>query len=167
MIAAAAVAARPLLVAAGAVAGLIVGSFVGALSARWPRGESVVRGRSQCDACGRWAAGSPTRAVLSFVACAGVAAIAARRFHPHLAAELACALVGATAFAAAPPSGGAGGRGVRLDADRAGAAGRDRVLASRPPDAAAGDRGVLAPARAWAPPARQLIGAAAGFGIWR
>jgi len=33
--------------------GAIVGSFLGALVMRWPRGESVVRGRSKCDGCGR------------------------------------------------------------------------------------------------------------------
>ena len=34
-------------------AGLIVGSFLGLLSLRLPRGEGVVRGRSRCAGCGR------------------------------------------------------------------------------------------------------------------
>lgn len=37
--------------------GAIFGSFLGAAVTRWPRGESVVRGRSHCDGCGaalRW-----------------------------------------------------------------------------------------------------------------
>lgn len=35
-----------------AVLGAIVGSFVAALVVRWPQGRSVMRGRSECDACG-------------------------------------------------------------------------------------------------------------------
>jgi len=37
--------------ALGAVLGVIVGSFLGALITRWPAGRSVLRGRSHCDAC--------------------------------------------------------------------------------------------------------------------
>jgi leader peptidase (prepilin peptidase)/N-methyltransferase len=33
--------------------GAIIGSFLGAIVTRWPRGESIVRGRSKCDSCGR------------------------------------------------------------------------------------------------------------------
>lgn len=33
--------------------GAIIGSFLGAIVTRWPRGEGVVRGRSRCDGCGR------------------------------------------------------------------------------------------------------------------
>ena len=33
--------------------GVIIGSFLGALVTRWPRGISVLRGRSVCDDCGR------------------------------------------------------------------------------------------------------------------
>jgi leader peptidase (prepilin peptidase)/N-methyltransferase len=33
--------------------GLIAGSFLGALVMRWPRGESILWGRSKCDGCGR------------------------------------------------------------------------------------------------------------------
>jgi leader peptidase (prepilin peptidase)/N-methyltransferase len=32
--------------------GAILGSFIAALVIRWPEGRSVMRGRSQCDACG-------------------------------------------------------------------------------------------------------------------
>ena len=35
------------------VLGAIVGSFVAALVIRWPQDQSVMRGRSACDACGR------------------------------------------------------------------------------------------------------------------
>jgi leader peptidase (prepilin peptidase)/N-methyltransferase len=37
----------------GSGVGAIFGSFLGALVMRWPRGESVMRGRSKCDHCGR------------------------------------------------------------------------------------------------------------------
>lgn len=38
---------------AGGFAGLIIGSFIAALTSRWPQGRSIVHGRSACDACGR------------------------------------------------------------------------------------------------------------------
>jgi leader peptidase (prepilin peptidase)/N-methyltransferase len=45
--------ASPLVRAAlGALLGLVVGSFLGALVTRWPEGQSIMRGRSRCDACG-------------------------------------------------------------------------------------------------------------------
>ena len=37
----------------GSLSGAIIGSFLGAIVMRWPRGESVLRGRSKCDGCGR------------------------------------------------------------------------------------------------------------------
>jgi leader peptidase (prepilin peptidase)/N-methyltransferase len=44
--------APPLLLAAlAAMGGLILGSFIAALSWRWPRGLSIVHGRSRCDSC--------------------------------------------------------------------------------------------------------------------
>jgi len=42
-----------LLVAAGAIAGAIAGSFIATLCARWPRGEQATAGRSRCDSCNR------------------------------------------------------------------------------------------------------------------
>jgi leader peptidase (prepilin peptidase)/N-methyltransferase len=43
----------PLLrLALGATAGLLLGSFIGALTWRWPRDISIARGRSCCDSCG-------------------------------------------------------------------------------------------------------------------
>lgn len=36
----------------GALLGLVIGSFLGALVIRWPEERSVVRGRSVCDGCG-------------------------------------------------------------------------------------------------------------------
>ena len=36
----------------GGIAGLIIGSFIAALTWRWPQGRSIATGRSTCDACG-------------------------------------------------------------------------------------------------------------------
>jgi leader peptidase (prepilin peptidase)/N-methyltransferase len=37
----------------GSGIGAIIGSFLGTIVMRWPRSESVARGRSRCDGCGR------------------------------------------------------------------------------------------------------------------
>lgn len=37
----------------GSGLGAIIGSFLATIVSRWPRGESVIRGRSRCDRCGR------------------------------------------------------------------------------------------------------------------
>lgn len=94
----------PFVILLGGLLGLIVGSFVGALVVRWPRGESVARGRSHCDRCGAVLGPADLVPVLSFVLARGCCRRCGAAIDPqHLAAELACALVGATAFAAAPP----------------------------------------------------------------
>ena len=92
------------LIAIGVIAGLIIGSFIGALVQRWPRGESVAHGRSACDACGTPLRPHELIPLLSFVAQRGrCRACGAPIPRAHAAAEAAAALVGATAFAAAPP----------------------------------------------------------------
>lgn len=94
----------PMLIAGGTVAGLIAGSFIGALVSRWPRGESVVHGRSHCDSCGHGLRARDLVPVLSYVALRGrCRECGARILAAHLVAELGAALVGATAFAVAPP----------------------------------------------------------------
>lgn len=92
------------LVAFGALAGLIAGSFIGALVARWPQGRSVARGRSACDACGTGLTWRELIPLVSFLAQRGRcrncgAPIPAS----HVAAEAAATIVGASAFAVAPP----------------------------------------------------------------
>jgi len=37
----------------GSGLGAIIGSFLGAIVMRWPRGQSVMKGRSRCDGCDR------------------------------------------------------------------------------------------------------------------
>lgn len=89
----------------GAIAGSIAGSFAGALVTRWPLGRSVGAGRSRCDSCGRVLAPRELVPVLSFLYARGRCGTCGAAIPPdHLAAEIACALVGATAFAAAPPA---------------------------------------------------------------
>lgn len=88
----------PAWAAAGGVLGLVAGSFVGALVARWPRGESVARGRSRCDACGRTLASRELVPLLSFVLQRGrCRACGAPIARDHLVAELGGLMVGASA----------------------------------------------------------------------
>lgn len=96
-------------IAFAAVLGLVLGSFIAALTQRWPAGRSM-GGRSACDSCGatlRWFELLP---VVSFAVQAGRcrrcgAAIPVR----HLAIEIAAAAIGATALWVAPgPAGWAG-----------------------------------------------------------
>lgn len=42
-----------LLIAAAAIAGAIIGSFIATLCLRWGRGEQATAGRSRCDSCDR------------------------------------------------------------------------------------------------------------------
>lgn len=96
---------RPLLVMLGGLAGLIAGSFIGALVQRWPRGEQVARGRSRCDSCGHRLSAADLVPLLSFLVRRGRCRWCGAAIPPaHLAAEVAAGLVGATAFAAAPPA---------------------------------------------------------------
>ncbi len=95
----------PLLALLGGLAGLIAGSFVGALATRWPRGRSVADGRSRCDACGYVLKVPDLIPVASFALLHGKCRACGAAISPvHLAAELACAIVGATAFGVAPPA---------------------------------------------------------------
>lgn len=50
-----------------AVLGLIVGSFLGVVAHRLPRGESFVTGRSRCDGCGELVAGYDNVPILSWL----------------------------------------------------------------------------------------------------
>ena len=91
-----------MIVVLGALAGLIAGSFVGTLAVRWPEGRGV-GGRSACDGCGAVLGPRDLVPLVSWLArrgrCATCgAAIDAR----HPVAEVACAIVGASALMAAP-----------------------------------------------------------------
>lgn len=94
----------PALVAAGGAAlGAIVGSFLGAILTRWPRGETVLSGRSRCDDCGKTLRAIELIPLLSWLLLRGRcarchAAIDSRQF----AMEAAAAMIGATAMLIAP-----------------------------------------------------------------
>lgn len=85
--------------------GLVFGSFIAALTWRWPRGESIVRGRSRCDHCATPLGWRDLVPVLSHTVnrgrCRHCGAPIARR---HLAIELGGGLVGAVAALAAAPA---------------------------------------------------------------
>lgn len=88
---------------AGAVLGAIVGSFVAALVVRWPRGESVVGGRSRCDSCGETLRARELVPLLSYLLQRGRCRRCGERIDPkHMAIELAAALIGVVAVLAHP-----------------------------------------------------------------
>lgn len=91
----------------GAGLGVIIGSFLGALVMRWPRGESVMRGRSHCDACGR------TIGLRDLIPLIGALLQRGRCRHcgapidaAHMAMEAGCALIGGIALWTLPPFAG-------------------------------------------------------------
>lgn len=82
-------------VAAGAVLGLIAGSFLALLTWRWPQGLGI-GGRSRCDGCGVGLGPLQLVPVLSFMAQRGRCAACGQAIAPrHLAIELAAAVIGA------------------------------------------------------------------------
>ncbi len=89
--------------AAGFVLGAIVGSFLAAILIRWPEGRSVMKGRSQCDSCGRTLSPRDLVPILSWFLvrgrCRHCGAAIDRR---HLAIEAGAALIGLTAIFAHP-----------------------------------------------------------------
>ena len=84
-------------------AGLIVGSFLGLVSLRLPRGEGVVAGRSRCDGCGvtlaPWRLIPVASWLLSRGRCTGCGGPIPRRY-PLM--ELAAAAIGVWAALAQP-----------------------------------------------------------------
>jgi leader peptidase (prepilin peptidase)/N-methyltransferase len=79
--------------------GLIVGSFMATLVARWPEGRSVAKGRSSCDTCEQPLTPFDLVPVLSFVWLKGrCRRCGARISIDHLLIELACGVCGAAAL---------------------------------------------------------------------
>lgn len=88
---------------AGALLGAIIGSFLGALVTRWPRGESVARGRSHCDGCGRALGPLEMVPVLSALALRFRCRSCGAPIDPaQWVLEVGCAIVGGMSFAFAP-----------------------------------------------------------------
>lgn len=93
----------------GGVLGAIIGSFLATIVVRWPRGESVVHGRSHCDGCGRTLAASELVPIISGLMQRGrcrTCGATIDRDHPTI--ELGAAAIGAAAFGCAPGLAGAG-----------------------------------------------------------
>jgi leader peptidase (prepilin peptidase)/N-methyltransferase len=94
----------------GGFAGLIIGSFIAALTARWPQGQSIAAGRSHCDGCGATLGPRDLVPVVSFALQRGKcrhcgAAIAPR----YPAIELAAGGLGAASLAMYPGAYGLAG----------------------------------------------------------
>lgn len=76
-------------------AGLAVGSFLGLVSLRLPRGEGVVRGRSRCDGCGRPLPPWRLIPLASYLASGGRCTACRAPIPPRYPLlELACAAIG-------------------------------------------------------------------------
>ena len=89
------------LVPAGGVLGLLIGSFIGAVSMRLPRGEGIVAGRSHCDLCGEQLRIADLVPVLSHLVARGRCRHCGGKIDSqHLIAEFGGAFVGAAAMAA-------------------------------------------------------------------
>lgn len=88
------------LVIAGGLWGLLIGSFIGAVSMRLPRGEGFVSGRSHCDGCQRVLGIRDLVPVLSYLFARGRCRTCNARIDPqHLVAELGGMIVGLSAMA--------------------------------------------------------------------
>ncbi|QIG80148.1 prepilin peptidase [Stakelama tenebrarum] len=90
------------------VLGLVFGSFIATAAIRWPQGRSPLRGRSECDHCGRVLGATDLVPVLSYVARRGRCAACGGRIAPsHLATELLGGAIGVIAGFLAPGMAGA------------------------------------------------------------
>ena len=95
--------AQPIAVAGAIILGLIFGSFFAALVSRWPEGKSVLKGRSQCDACGRTLTAGELIPLLSALWLRGRCKACGAPIDPmHWRLELGCAVIGAAAAWAVP-----------------------------------------------------------------
>ncbi|BAI97179.1 type 4 prepilin-like proteins leader peptide-processing enzyme [Sphingobium sp. TA15] len=93
----------------GATAGAIAGSFLATIILRWPRGRSVLRGRSACDGCGRVLGAVDLVPMLSALIQRGRCRTCGAPIDPlHGRVEAGCAIIGALALGFAPDPGGVG-----------------------------------------------------------
>lgn len=79
--------------------GTIWGSFVGALCSRWPKGESVIAGRSRCDNCATPIAAYDLVPIFSFLLLRGKCRICGEPIGPTpFVIEVIAALIGVVPF---------------------------------------------------------------------
>lgn len=94
---------------AGAIAGLIAGSFISTLVIRWPQGRSI-GGRSACDGCERILGFRDLVPLFSWAFAGGKCSVCATPINwRHPAIEIAAALIGAAAMGLQPNAHGLAG----------------------------------------------------------
>ena len=99
----AALAAWPVI---GGGLGLLLGSFIALVTARWPQGETIL-GRSRCDQCGAALGAAELVPLLSFLIQRGRCRQCGQGIAPrHLWIELAAAVIGAVLMWRYPGPGG-------------------------------------------------------------
>lgn len=87
--------------------GLMFGSFIATLTVRWPRGESIVAGRSRCDSCHRGLALRDMIPLVSYFWMRGTCRTCAMVIDPiHPLAEGLGLAIGLAALALSPTSSG-------------------------------------------------------------
>ncbi|ATY34471.1 prepilin peptidase [Sphingomonas psychrotolerans] len=92
------------------VLGLVFGSFIATVAIRWPDGRSPLRGRSQCDGCGKELTARELVPVISFVLQRGRCRGCDAPIHPgHLVTELTGMAIGVVAGLLVPGIGGVAG----------------------------------------------------------
>lgn len=92
------------------ILGLVFGSFIATVAIRWPKGRSTLRGRSECDGCGKALGGTELVPVASFVLQRGRCRGCGAPIHPsHLITELLGLAIGVAAGVAMPGPGGVAG----------------------------------------------------------
>lgn len=88
----------------GAGFGLVIGSFLATIVSRWPREQSVVKGRSRCDGCGRALNALDLVPLLGWLIARGKCRTCGAKIdsvHPLI--EIGAALIGAVCASIFPP----------------------------------------------------------------
>jgi leader peptidase (prepilin peptidase) / N-methyltransferase len=91
------------LIGGGAILGAICGSFIAALCRRWPKSQSVTRGRSRCDSCSQMIACFDLIPVISYVLLRGRCRNCSAKIGADaLIIELVASTIGALSFLILP-----------------------------------------------------------------
>ena len=88
----------------GAGFGLVIGSFLATIVSRWPRDQSVIKGRSRCDGCGRALNPLDLVPLLGWLIARGKCRTCGAKIDPvHPLIEIGAALIGAFCASIFPP----------------------------------------------------------------